>query len=183
MNVRPTPLKGVSVVEPKVIEDQRGVFYRAFCDTELDSVLRGRTIRQINVSLTRKVGAVRGFHYQTSPHAEMKLIRCLRGRVWDVALDLREGSSTFLKWYAEELSPETALMMVVPEGCAHGFQVLESDSELLYLHTSAYSPAAEQGVRYDDPAIAVLWPIDVTDISPRDTKHKALGCGFGGIRL
>src|SRR5207237_2682794 len=121
-----------------------------FCAVELADILGSRNIVQINLSSTRQAGAVRGLHFQRSPHAEMKLIRCLRGSVWDVAVDLRRGSPTFLKWHAEELDSNNARMMVVPEGCAHGFQTLVGDCELLYLHTASYALESEAGVAWDD---------------------------------
>ena len=127
------------------------------------------------------VGAVRGLHFQLAPHAEMKLVRCLKGRVWDVAVDLRAGSPTFLQWHAETLSPDTMRMIVIPEGFAHGFQVLEPDSELLYLHTAAYNADAERAVRYDDPRLGIRWPLPVTQTSLRDAAHPPLGADFIGV--
>jgi len=122
-------------------------------------------------------------HFQRAPHAEMKLVRCLNGRVWDVAVDLRRNSRTFLKWHGEELSPGNARMVVIPESCAHGFQALEPECELLYLHTAAYTPAAEGGVRYDDPALAINWPLVPTEASPRDMNHPVIGPDFQGLHL
>ncbi len=171
------------MVEATPFKDQRGAFYRAFCDQELASLAQGRTIRQINVSRTEAVGAIRGLHFQHPPHAEMKLVRCLQGRVWDVALDLRRGSPSFLRWHAEELSSDNARMLVIPEGCAHGSQVLEAGSELLYLHTAHYEPKSEGGVRFDDPAVKIAWPLTTTDISPRDSSHPLLTADFRGITL
>ena len=142
-----------------------------------------RRIVQINHSMTRSVGAVRGMHFQHPPHAEMKMVRCLKGRVWDVAVDLRHGSPTFLQWHAVELSPENALMMLIPEGCAHGFQVLEGDAELLYLHTSFYTPESEGGVRYDDPVIGIQWPLAVCDLSLRDQQHPLVNNEFQGLKI
>jgi len=110
-------------------------------------------------------------------------VRCLRGRVWDIALDLREGSPTFLDWHAEELTPENALMLVIPEGCAHGFQTLEPGSDLLYLHTALYEPAAESGVRADDPRLKINWPLPITELSPRDQTPLWLSADFAGIAL
>ncbi|MGT2489673.1 dTDP-4-dehydrorhamnose 3,5-epimerase family protein [Cupriavidus basilensis] len=138
---------------------------------------------QANHSRTCKVGALRGLHFQSPPHAEMKLVRCIRGRVWDVVLDLRAGSPTFLQWHGEELSAANARMLVIPEGCAHGFQVLEPESELLYLHTASYAPEAEGGVRYDDPAFGIRWPSPVAEVSARDVSHPILSTGFSGICL
>lgn len=183
MKVVNTPLAGVSLVKTNPFCDDRGMFYRAFCICELTAVLGKRQIVQVNVSRTHATGALRGMHYQKPPHAEMKLIRCLRGKVWDVAVDLRCDSPTFMQWFGIELSPNNALMLVIPEGCAHGFQVLEEDSELLYLHTAPYVSASEGGIRYDDPALAIKWPLTVTDVSNRDMNHPLITPDFGGIAV
>jgi len=169
------------IAESCPFEDFRGKFSRLFCEDELSSVLSGRRIVQMNHSRTRQVGSVRGLHYQHQPYAEMKMIRCLKGRVWDVAVDLRKGSSTFLQCYAQELTEESAQMIIIPEGCAHGFQVLEADSELLYLHTAAYTTDAEGGVRYDDPMLSIDWPLAVSDISSRDQSYDMLSETFQGL--
>ena len=183
MKTEPTKLQGVFVAETSPVADHRGAFARLFCESDLGDVIRGRHIVQINLSITAGVGAIRGLHYQHSPHAEMKLVRCVRGRVWDVAADLRAGSRTFLQWHAEELTPGNGRMLVIPEGCAHGFQVLDPDSELLYLHTAFYDPAAEGGVRYDDPRLGITWPLQVGDLSQRDRSLPTLDAGFRGISL
>lgn len=177
------PLAGVFTVETASVPDHRGAFSRLFCADELASVLEGRAIVQINHSRTAAVGAVRGMHFQYPPHAEMKFVRCLKGRVWDVTVDLRADSPTFLQWHAEELAPEHARMLVIPEGVAHGFQVLEADSELLYLHTAAYAREAEGGVRHDDPAVGIDWPLPVTGLSGRDRNHPLIDAAFEGQRL
>jgi len=169
------------VVESEPYTDHRGAFARLFCERTLAAVIGERHIVQINHSRTTAVGAVRGMHFQHPPHAEMKLVRCLRGRVWDVVVDLRAGSPTFLRWHAEELSAESSHMLVVPEGCAHGFQVLEADSELLYLHTTFYTPAAEGALRFDDPTLGIAWPLQVTDLSERDKNHALLTHDFAGL--
>lgn len=181
MNITPTRLPGVMLVETTRHVDQRGAFARLYCESELAAIIGNRRIVQINHSRTSAVGAIRGMHFQHPPHAEMKLVRCLKGRVWDVAIDLRADSPTFLKWHAQELTPENARMLVIPEGCAHGFQVLEPESELLYLHTAYYTPEAEGGVRHDDPQLGIAWPLPVTDISPRDTGHPPVGPDFSGL--
>lgn len=174
MKIARTELPGVMRITGSPHTDARGSFARLFCERELAGVLGERRIVQINHSRTAAVGAIRGLHFQRPPHAEMKLVRCLRGRVWDVAVDLRPDSPTFLRWHAEELTPDSQRMLVIPEGCAHGFQVLAPDSELLYLHTAFYAPEAEGGVRHDDPALGIRWPLPVTDLSPRDTSHPLL---------
>src|SRR4051812_22242680 len=159
MKLTETSIAGIWIAESSVHQDDRGAFSRLFCANEEAAVVGNRKIVQINHSQTRAVGAVRGMHYQKPPHAEMKIVRCLRGRVLDVAVDLRKGSPTFLKWAAVELTPASRLAFIIPEGCAHGFQVLEENSELLYLHTAFYTPAVEGAVRYDDPAIGIDWPL------------------------
>ena len=181
MNVIDTPIDGIKIIETAPIADSRGSFARWFCARELASVLDGRSIVQINHSQTMKVGSIRGLHFQKPPHGEVKFVRCIRGRVWDVALDLREGSKTFLKWHAVELTPENGRMLAVPERCAHGFQVLEEGSELLYLHTAFYEPASEGGVNYADPRAAIQWPLPPADLSARDAAHPMLTDSFKGL--
>lgn len=183
MKLQPTAIAGVVVVEAMAFRDHRGSFARLFCERELATLLGERRIAQINQSFTLSKGVVRGMHYQRPPYAEMKLVRCLRGRVWDVAVDLRAGSPTFLKYHAEELSSTNKRMLVIPEGCAHGFQTLEQESELLYLHTEFHAPDAEAGVRYDDPQLAIVWPLDAIDLSARDGNHPLLDQTFDGIGL
>ena len=183
MKIRPTPLQGLSVVETEPFVDHRGSFARLYCAEELSACLAGRQIAQINLSSTAQLGAVRGLHFQYPPHSEMKLVRCIAGRVWDVAVDLRAGSSTFLQWFAQELSPGNALMMVIPEGFAHGFQVLEAQSQLLYLHTAFYEPSSEGGLSCTDPRLAIEWPLPMRDMSRRDAAHLPLSNDFRGISL
>ena len=183
MRVLHTGIPGVSVVETWLIQDHRGGFARLWCEKELGDLLCDRRIVQINHARTLKAGAIRGLHYQCPPHAEMKFIRCLKGKVWDVAVDLRADSQTFLRWHAEELTPDNMRMLVIPEGCAHGVQVLEPESELLYLHTAAYAPDSEGAVRYDDPALGIPWPLPAVDVSARDRRHPLLERGFAGIPL
>lgn len=183
MNINSTPISGVMIVESNPHTDQRGAFSRFYCENELANLIGEHRIVQINHSRTSAIGAIRGMHFQYPPHAEMKFVRCLKGMIWDVAVDLRSESSTYLKWHAEILTPENSRMLVIPEGCAHGFQVLEAESELLYLHTAFYSPDAEGGVRYDDPRLSINWPLPVTDISTRDANHPLLNIDFQGIHL
>ena len=183
MNTRQTTIPGLVVAESTPRIDERGSFTRLYCQEELSEIIGTRQIVQINHSHTKAVGAVRGLHYQRVPNAEMKLVRCVKGRVWDVALDLRAGSPTFLKWHAEELSETNARMMVIPEGFAHGFQVLEEDSELLYLHTAFYSPEDESGVRPMDPGLSIDWPLAIEDLSERDRNHPLLNSEFTGLAV
>lgn len=183
MKIMTTSITGVVVVETAPHIDQRGAFARLYCERELAGILGRRRIVQINHSRTEMTGAVRGLHFQRPPHAEMKLVRCLKGRVWDVAVDLREGSSTFLSWHGEELTPDNQRMMVIPEGCAHGFQVLEPASELLYLHTSFYEPASEGGLHVGDPRLDIRWPLPVAGLSPRDAGHAFIDEAYPGVML
>ena len=183
MNFLPTPIPGAWVIENSTFQDHRGAFSRLFCNKEMEQAIGDRRIVQINFSLTRQVGALRGLHFQHVPHAEMKIVRCVKGRVFDVAVDLRKDSPTFLAWHAVELSPASHRAFVIPEGCAHGFQVLDSDSELLYLHSATYTPAQEGGVRYDDPRVGIKWPLKPCDLSVRDVNHPYLDQEFQGIVL
>ena len=183
MIVHTTPIPGLCVVKLTPQTDERGEFTRIFCANELSELIGDRKIVQINHSRTTAVGTIRGLHFQVPPDAEMKLVRCLKGRVWDVAVDLRKGSSTFLQWHAQELSQLNYHLMVIPEGFAHGFQVLEPNSELLYLHTSAYSPNSEAGLKFDDVMLGITWPLTRTDISLRDRNHLNIDSNFKGIGL
>ena len=181
MKITATGIDGLVTVDSDRRCDERGSFARQFCRAALQTVIGTRLIEQINVSVTSRAGSVRGLHFQHPPHAEMKLVRCLRGRVWDVAVDLRKGSETFLQWHAEELTRKNNRMFVIPEGFAHGFQALEDDCELLYLHTAAYAPDAEAGVRATDPRLDIAWPLPVSGLSQRDASHEWLAESFTGL--
>lgn len=181
MHLEQTPLAGVFEAHTDARCDDRGRFARLFCAVDLAHAHVGRPIVQINYSQTRAVGAIRGLHYQCPPAAEGKWVRCLNGRVFDVAVDLRRGSPTFLRWHGVELDGARMNAVFIPEGCAHGFQVLQADSELLYLHTAAYTPALEGAVRFDDPRVGIAWPLTVTEISERDRSHPLLDERFEGI--
>ncbi len=183
MVINETPIQGAYIIEHEPFIDDRGIFTRIFCSEELQNTGLNKKIFQINHSLTIQKGALRGLHFQYPPMAEIKMVKCLRGSVFDVMVDLRSDSSTFLKWYGEILSPENRKMIYVPEGCAHGFQTLEEKSELLYLHTEKYDSEFEGGIRYDDPSLNISWPIEVTDISLRDQNHPLLSSEFKGIKL
>ena len=178
MKIKPTPLQDAFIIELEPVTDDRGLFTRVFCQQELRNILHDKNIVQINHSLTRQKGALRGMHFQYSPKSEIKMVKCLCGSVFDVIIDLRKGSPTFLKWHGEVLSAKNMKMMYIPEGFAHGFQTMEGNCELLYLHTEFYSPEHEGGVRYNDPKIGIKWPLGVTDISERDKNHPLLGEDF-----
>lgn len=183
MKILTTPIDGVYIVQTSSFEDERGYFYRGFCNEALESILKNRSISQVNVSKTQDVGAIRGIHFQYSPYAEMKFIRCIRGRIWDVAVDLRMGSKTFLQWFNAELSVDNGDMIVIPEGCAHGFQVLEAGTEMLYLNTAPYQPDHQAGLIYNDPLLNISWPMAVTTISDRDKSHPLLSENFQGLTV
>lgn len=177
----PLPLAGLARVQRQPLADARGFFERLFCAEELAAVGWRGPLAQINRSLTRQQGSVRGLHYQKAPHAEMKLVSCLRGAVWDVAVDLRPDSPTYLRWHAEELSADNARALLIPEGFAHGFQALSADAELLYCHSAAHAPAFEAGLHPQDPQLAVAWPLPVAGLSPRDAGLPLLGSDLQGF--
>ena len=179
----PLPLAGLFRVQRQPLVDERGFFARLFCAEELAGAGWTAPIAQINQSYTALQGTVRGMHYQQPPHAEMKLVSCLRGEVWDVAVDLRAGSPTFLQWHAEPLSPDNACALLIPPGFAHGFQALTEDAELLYLHSAAYAPGAEAGLNPLDPCLALPWPLPVGEMSERDRSHALLTASFEGVHL
>lgn len=176
-----THLKGAFIIEPEPFEDQRGMFARIFCENEFAQIGHSKKIVQINYSISKKKGAVRGMHYQKPPMAEIKMVRCIRGYVYDFIIDLRRRSGTLLKWHGETLSSENRRMIYIPEGFAHGFQTLEENCELLYFHTEFYSPDCEGAIRFDDPKIGIKWPLDVTEISKRDRNHPLLPENYKGI--
>ncbi|MDW5417299.1 dTDP-4-dehydrorhamnose 3,5-epimerase [Iodobacter sp. CM08] len=183
MQVQRSAMAGVAVLETDRHGDARGSFARWFCENELADVLGGSVIRQINHSHSAQMGTVRGLHFQYSPYAEKKIVRCLVGRVFDVVVDLRAGSATFLQWQAVELSADNHKALLIPEGCAHGFQTLTDDVQLLYLHTAPYTPEAESAVAYNDPCINIAWPLAVSVVSDRDKQHAHLPVDFPGITL
>ena len=163
--------------------DQRGFLVRLFCAQELAQAGWHTPVAQINQTLTRQRGTVRGLHYQNTPAAEMKLVTCIRGAVWDVAVDLRAGSPTFLQWHAQQLSADNQLALLIPEGCAHGFQTLSDDAELLYCHSMAYAPQADAGLNPLDPRLAISWPLPVAMVSDRDTRQPSVDARFEGVQV
>jgi dTDP-4-dehydrorhamnose 3,5-epimerase len=153
-----TPLPGAWAIELEDLSDERGWFARTFDTDEFEARGLDPTIAQCNVSFNARCGTLRGMHYQAEPHGESKLVRCVRGRIFDVALDLREGSPTRLRWHGVELSEENRLAYYIPAGLAHGFQTLSDDCEVLYQMGHRYVPEAARGVRFDDPAFGIEWP-------------------------
>jgi len=181
LSIQATSINGVCIIQRYPIGDQRGYLERLFCEAELHAIIADRRIVQINHTLTAKAGTGRGLHFQYPPHAEMKLVSCLRGEVFDVAVDLRQDSPTFLHWHAETLSAENHKTIAIPEGFAHGFQTLSDDCELLYMHTVAYQPDAESGLNALDPRLAINWPLPLRERSPRDEAWAFLADNFAGI--
>lgn len=173
--------EGLALVERQKLGDARGFLSRLFCADELADAGWAKPVAQINHTMTATKGTIRGLHFQHPPHAETKLVTCLRGAVWDVAVDLRAGSPTFLHWHAEELSADNRRALLIPEGFAHGFQTLTDGCELLYLHSAAYSPEAEAAVNAFDPALGIAWPLSVSEISERDKQHPYLTEKFTGL--
>jgi dTDP-4-dehydrorhamnose 3,5-epimerase len=168
MIFRATALAGVWIVEPQPITDERGLLARTWCRREFEGHGLTADLAQCNVSWNARRGTIRGLHYQAAPHAETKLVRCTRGAVWDVAVDLRADSPTFGRWTAVELTADNRRALHVPEGCAHGFQTLVDDSEVFYQMSAAHQPDAARGVRWDDPGLAIPWPVGTVTISERD---------------
>jgi dTDP-4-dehydrorhamnose 3,5-epimerase len=173
------PIAGAFVAQSAPRADTRGSFMRLFCGHELADAHGAREIVQINLSHTVEPGTVRGLHFQAAGAADGKWVRCLDGAVWDVIVDLRRDSATYLQWQAVDLSASNHRAVFIPEGCAHGFQCIERDSRLLYLHTAYYNPEAERGVAFNDARLAIQWPLAVTVMSDRDralpTVDQALG--------
>jgi len=172
------PLLGLKLVERQRLGDNRGFMSRLFCAVELAEAGWKKHIAQINHTYTSRRGTVRGMHFQHPPHAEMKLVNCIQGRVWDVAVDLRADSATFLHWHGEELSAENNRALLIPEGFAHGFQALTGDVELLYCHSAAYHVEAEAGLNPRDPELAINWPLNITELSERDAQHPMIKKNF-----
>lgn len=177
----PTPLAQAYIVEPSVHADDRGWFFRSFCKQEFLEIGHSAEWVQLNHSFTADPGTIRGMHYQLPPHTEVKLVRCISGRVFDVIIDVRKGSANFLKWFGAELSAENKKMLYIPEGFAHGFQALTPDCELIYHHSAYYTKDFEAGIRFDDPLVDIRWPLPAVKISERDRRHPLLNVQFMGI--
>jgi dTDP-4-dehydrorhamnose 3,5-epimerase len=181
MRFVPTSIAGAFDVRHDVRSDPRGRFKRQYCEAEFAAAGLNTRWVQVNHSVTLGRGSVRGMHFQRPPKAEAKLVSCTYGRAFDVAVDLRRGSETFLKWAAVEIDEATSFYL--PEGCAHGFQALTDEVHLIYQHSAAYAPVAEGGVRHDDPALAIAWPLPIGTVSDRDRAFPSIGVGFEGVTL
>lgn len=168
MRFTPTPIPGAYLVDIQPAEDERGFFARTYCEDEFRGNGLESHFAQGSIAFSKRKGTLRGFHYQRDPHAEVKLIRCTRGAVYDVVIDLRPHSLTFRQWFPAELTAGNRRMLYIPKGLAHGYQTLDDDTEISYQMSDPYHPEAAAGVRWDDPAFAVRWPLDVTVISEQD---------------
>lgn len=182
LNVSSTQLDGLFVIEPNKFTDDRGSFSRVYCEEELKDI-SNITIKQINHSITKHKGTVRGMHFQYEPNAEVKMVKCIKGKVFDVVVDIREKSSTFLESFSVKLTDENQKMIYIPKGFAHGFQTLEDDTELLYMHSTIYTPTNEGALNVKDPMLNIKWPLDIINLSKRDEEHKLLDISFKGIKI
>jgi dTDP-4-dehydrorhamnose 3,5-epimerase len=179
MIFEPTPVDGAYVIALEPIHDDRGFFARAWCRREFADAGLVTDVVQENVGVSTLAGTLRGLHFQHEPFAEAKLVRCTSGRIWDVALDLRRDSSTFLRWAGAELDSEARTMLYVPEGCAHGYVTLSDNAEVRYLTSQVYDAGSSAGVRYDDPAFAIEWPAEVRVISDADRNWPSFEVDVG----
>jgi dTDP-4-dehydrorhamnose 3,5-epimerase len=173
----PAPLEGLYLVEIEPRNDERGFFARSFCTEEFDALGLERKVAQCNISFNEKAGTLRGLHFQVEPHGEAKLVRCTQGAIYDVAVDIRPGSNTYLEWYAIELNSKNRRMLFIPQGFAHGFQTLVDDSEVFYLMYESYHPESARGLRWDDPKIGIVWPLASQIISEKDRTYPLIDAG------
>ena len=171
MIFKETKLEGAFIIEPERVADERGFFARTFCSKEFERQKLVSQFVQCNISFNSKKGTLRGMHYQVKPHEEVKLVRCTQGAIYDVIIDLREGSPTFMHWFAAELTEENRTMLYVPEGFAHGFQTVRDNTEVFYQMSGFYHPDCSRGIRWDDPAIAIAWPIKTIIVSAKDSEY------------
>ena len=183
MKFNQSKIKDLYVVELQPFIDDRGFFVRSYCDEALREVGITKPIKQINHSLTSKIGTIRGMHYQQSPHAEIKMVRCISGEIFDVAIDLRKGSSTFLQWHGEYLREGDFKMMIIPEGFAHGFQAMRENTEIIYPSTASYNQKSEDGILFSDESVGIEWPLSATCVSDKDLNHAVLTKDFKGINI
>ena len=170
MKFNPTTLRDAWLIELEPVVDSRGYFARTFCVDEFAARGLETNFAQHNVSFSARKGTIRGMHYQREPHGEVKLVRCIKGSVWDVIIDIRPGSPTYRRWQGFELSSANKNQLYVPKGFAHGFQTLRDDVEINYLISEPYSPQSSSGIRHDDSAFAIHWPLPVTEISSKDLQ-------------
>jgi dTDP-4-dehydrorhamnose 3,5-epimerase len=177
----PTKISDLVILQRKPIGDDRGYFERMFCLNDLDTCFQNKKITQINHTCTMKRGSVRGLHFQYPPHAEVKFVSCVGGEIFDVAVDLRQNSKTFLQWHGEILSAKNYKTMIIPEGFAHGFQTLSDESELIYFHSHFHHATSESGLNVLDTRLGIEWPLEVQNLSRRDAEFQMLETSFSGV--
>lgn len=165
-----TNLTDAYIVVPTPLSDARGMFFRYYCKEEFKKINHTKEFVQLNQSVNKIKGTIRGMHFQKAPYEEIKLVRCIKGSVFDVIVDLRPHSNTYLQWFGSVLSPENLKMMYIPSGFAHGFQTLEDDTQLLYHHTEFYTPSADAGINYLDPQLKINWPLEPKMVSDKDNN-------------
>lgn len=182
-DIQNTPIEGVKLISRKPMGDNRGWLERVFCMDDLKTAGWTKPIAQINRTSTLKRGTVRGVHFQKPPAAEMKIVSCLHGKIWDVALDLRANSPTFMQHFKTELSEDNHSSLLLPEGVAHGFQALSNNVEMLYIHSAAYAPELEDSIHPEDPLIDIRWPLPISVISDRDKGKGFLRRDYKGVTL
>ncbi len=182
LNIIPTNFKKLYIIEPNSFKDERGSFSRIFCEDELKDIFKFN-IKQINHSITKEKGTVRGLHFQYEPNAEIKMVKCIKGAIIDIVVDIRENSPTFLKHFSTKLSERNQKMLYIPKGFAHGFQTLENDTELLYFHSSIYTPSNEGSLNILDKKLNIVLPLDIINLSNNDKNNAFLTDEFKGIKI
>lgn len=180
LTISSTDFQDLYVIEDNSFKDERGFFSRVYCCEELSEITQMK-ISQINHSYTREKGTVRGFHFQYEPDSEIKIVKCIRGSIMDIVVDIRKDSPTFLQHFSIELTQENQKMLFIPKGFAHGFQTLSSDTELIYLHSNMYNPFNEGGLNIKDPLLNISFPLEITNISHKDSEHSFLDSNFQGL--
>ena len=178
-----TPFEGLFVIEHNIFKDQRGLFARTFCKLEFKKIGFEKDFVQFNHSFNKTKGTIRGMHFQVNPFCETKLIRCIQGSVFDVVIDIRAGSPTYLQHFSIELCSNKMTSLLIPEGFAHGFQVLENNSALIYHHTQFFNAIADAGIKHDDNVLGINWPLPIINISKKDSSYPSIDKNFKGIEL
>lgn len=181
LSISELPILGLKLISRKALADSRGSLTRIFCSETLKEAGWNQPIAQLNHTKTLMRGTIRGMHFQLPPHSELKLVNCIRGEIWDVVIDLRSDSPTFLKWHAEILSAENNCALLIPEGCAHGFQTKTDNVEVLYCHSKAYQQGSEAGLNPQDPFFSIEWPLEISELSSRDAGHPMISETFKGV--
>ena len=183
LDIKTTKLNGIFIINSNSYKDDRGEFIRLFCEDELKDIFQPYNIKQVNYSKTYKKGSVRGLHFQYEPDCEIKIIKCIKGKILDIVVDIRQDSPTFLQTFLVELSEEKNNMIYISKGFAHGFQTLEDDTQLIYFHSNIYNPNNESALNIQDPKLNIKLPLDIIDISERDKEHLFLDNNFKGIKI